>query len=111
MSFTGTMPMSAPAPMRIELEDPTPHAQYLEALSEDLMRDNVKVDAVMLPVKAYFSMQAFIDARGYGKYSGSGRGMEFMGMKILMDPRRDSGPPTLIFDDENALRVLSRRKK
>lgn len=106
VSFSSVMPMTAPAPMRIELEDPTPHIEFLRDLFDDLACDNIKIEAVMLPVRSYFTLKAYIDTRGR-----QARGMEIMGIRVLMNPRRDSGPPDLIFDDENALRVLSRRKK
>lgn len=100
-----------PAPIRIELEDAQPHLDFINEVRNGLDYENIHLDAIIFPSIAYISIKTFLEYRGFLSHSrGANRGLEYMGVRILMDPKRDWGAPVLLFDEDEGMKVFSKRR-
>ncbi len=98
-------------PMHVQLNNPETILDYLTKLQETLEFENIKLDGVMFGVNDYFSLRDLANTR-------SSWGMEFReecltinGIRILIDPMRDAGAPVAVFNESEAIKVMSMRRK
>jgi len=98
-------------PMRITLKDPEPLLEYLTSLYETLIESDIRLDGVLFGVSDYFTLRDLANTRS-GWYCEMGEdGLTINGVRICLDPMRDDGPPVAMFEESEAIKVMSMRRK
>lgn len=108
-----TSPPEPPTIYDVELEDPHPLREYLHNISMQMGEQNLKVWGVVFPARSYFSIVEYVrefSTRCDDQLSEPGT-LSFDGIRLFMDPMRDTGEPLPLFDDENAVTIYTMRLK
>ncbi len=102
-----------PAAMLVELVDPEPVEEHVFAMMRQCEEENIKLDAIVLNSREYFSFRERMrDAlRGIGKGREKDASLVFNGVRILMDPMRDEGEPVPVFGEEAAIQMYALRRR
>lgn len=108
-----TAPFESVPTYEVELEDPRPLREYLHNLGLQMAEQNLKPWGVVFPARSYFSIVEYVRelcTRRDDLLSEPGT-LSFDGLRLFLDPMRDTGEPLPLFDDENAVTIYTMRLK
>ncbi len=92
--------------MEFSLKDPQVVLGYLMNLCETLYESDIKLEGVMFGATDYFTLRNMANNRGVW----AGGQLSINDVKIMLDPMRDEGAPVAVFNETEAIKVLSMRK-
>ncbi len=98
-------------PMRIQLNDPEVILDFIMKLHEELYLENIQLDGVLFGVNDYFSIREFAAGKMSWSSKRDDQGFKINGVRILLDPMRDEGAPVAVFSENDAIKVMSMRRK
>lgn len=106
----GRLPLTKTA-MRVDLRDPGPLLDDLVEVQERLLYENIKLDGMMYGVVDYFTLRDLAEDRMRIRVDNDRGDFTINDVRILLDPAREGGPPVAVFEESEALKVMSKRRK